>query len=109
MNVCSRRWSHAGAWAWRRYWLLGPLRLPGARGTILLNRLLFGRGTILFKQLLGRVVLCSLLQALDGRVALLVQFLEVDFGVANAVVEVAHKRIAQAVDTGASQTTNARR
>jgi len=108
VNVCSRRWSHAGAWAWRRYWLLGSLRLPAARRTILLNRLLFGRGTILFEQLLGRVVLCGLLQALDGRVALLVQFLEVDLSVANAVVEVAHERIAQAVDAGTSQTTNAR-
>ena len=50
--------------------------------------------------MLGRVVLGGLLEALDGSVAFLVQLLEVGFSVADAVVEVAHERVAEAVDPG---------
>lgn len=59
---------------------------------------LLGRCSILFKQLLCRVELGSFLQSLDGSVAFLVQLLEVVLGVANTVVEVAHKRVTDAVE-----------
>ena len=50
--------------------------------------------------MLGRVVLSGFLEALDGSVAFLVQLLEIGLGVADAVVEVAHERVADAVDPG---------
>jgi hypothetical protein len=51
------------------------------------------------EQLLRRVVFCGFLKSLDGCVALLVELLEVGVGVADAVVEVACERVADAVDT----------
>jgi hypothetical protein len=57
-----------------------------------------GRRAVFLEQLLCRVVLCGFLQSLDGCVALLVELLEVSVGVANAVVEVARERVADAVD-----------
>ena len=50
--------------------------------------------------MLGRVVLRGLLEALNGSVAFLIQLLEVGLSVADAVVEVAHERIAEAIDPG---------
>jgi hypothetical protein len=93
-----RRWRrHAGTLAGGLCWLL---RFRTTRGGLLL--LLLWRGTILLKQLLRRVVLCSFLEALDGSVALLVQLFDVGFGVGDAVVKVARERIADAVDTAQS-------
>ena len=63
---------------------------------------LLRRCSILLEQLLGRVVLGCFLQALDGSVAFLVQLLKVDLGIANAVVEVAHERVTDAVESGES-------
>ena len=79
------------------------LRLFATGRVALLGLLRFlGRCSILLEQLLGRVVLGCFLQALDGSVAFLVQLLEVDLGVANAVVEVAHERVTDAVESGQS-------
>lgn len=103
LDVC--RWGrrHASAGTWRRRWFLRALRLPTTGRVALLWLLrLFGRGAIFLEQLLGRVVLGGFLEALNGSVAFLVQLLEVDLGVANAVVEVAHERVTDAVESGQS-------
>lgn len=79
------------------------LRLLATGRVALLWLLRFlGRCSILLEQLLGRVVLGGFLQALDGSVAFLVQLLEVDVGIANAVVKVAHERVTDAVESGES-------
>jgi hypothetical protein len=49
---------------------------------------------------LCRVVLGSFFQSLDGSVAFFIKLLQIVLGVADAVVEVAHERVAHAVDTG---------
>jgi hypothetical protein len=52
---------------------------------------------------LCRVVLGGFLQPLNGGISLLVQLLEEVVGVSDAVVEVARKRIADAVDAANGQ------